>query len=174
MRERWIGIGLVIGLGLFVVLMLVVGSLGGTNPELEHYTVADIRNGTAPAARFGTAEVRIIGWYAELAGDCVGDDGGSDATVAWLQRTCPLRVLVADQPSQDVTQAQLEASGVRLAAPNGRPFPSRATPGGPNTRGDELIFVGHFDDAAASGCVPERRERCRNTFVVTDYTNLLR
>ncbi len=174
MRERWIAIGLVVALGLFLIVMLVIGSLGGTNPELEHYTVADIRGGATPADRFGSSEVRILGWYAELAGDCVGDDGGSDAGVAWLQRTCPLRVLVTDQPAQDVTQAQLEASGVRLAAPNGQPFPSRATPGGPNTRGDELIFVGHFDDTAAAGCVPDRLERCRNTFVVSDYTNLLR
>jgi hypothetical protein len=174
MRERWIGIGIVVALGLFVLFMLVVGSLGGMNPELERYTVPDIRAGAAPADRFGDAEIRIVGWYAELAGDCVGDDGGSDATVAWLQRTCPLRVLVTDQPGQDVTQAQLEAGGIRLAAPNGRPFPSRATPGGPNTRGDQLVFVGHFDDAAAAACVPDRVERCRNTFVVSDYTNLLR
>ena len=95
--------------------------------------MADIRNGTAPAAplRHGRGpDHRLV---RGAGGDCVGDDGGSDATVAWLQRTCPLRVLVADQPSQDVTQAQLDAAGVRLAAPNGRPFPSRATPGGPNT-----------------------------------------
>jgi hypothetical protein len=174
MRERWIGLGLVIALGLFVLFMLVIGSLGGTNPELERYTVADIRSGRAPADRFGSAEIRVVGWYAELAGDCVGDDGGSDAAVAWLQRTCPLRVLVTDQPSQDVAQAALEAAGIRLAAPNGRPFPSRATPSGPNTRGDQLVFIGHFDDAAAAACVPERVERCRNTFVVRDYTNLLR
>jgi hypothetical protein len=174
MRERRLAIGLVVALGLFVVFMLIVGSLGGTNPELQRYPVADVRGGAPPADRFGHAEIRIVGWYAELAGDCVGDSGGSDASVAWLQRTCPLRVLVTDQPAQDVTQAQLEASGLRLAAPNGQPFPSRATPGGPNTRGDELVFVGHFDDASASGCVPERLDRCRNTFVVTDYTDLLR
>ena len=174
MRERWIGIGLVVALGLFVLFMLVIGSLGGINPELERYTVAEIRAGSPPAERFGTAEIRIVGWYAELAGDCSGDDGGSDATVAWLQRTCPLRVLVPAQPGEDVSQAALEAAGVRLAARNGRPFPSRATPGGPNTRGDQLVFVGHFDDAAAAACVPDRVERCRNTFVVSDYTNLLR
>ena len=174
MHERRLAIGLVVALGLFVVFMLIVGSLGGTNPELERYAVADVRDGAPPADRFGHAEIRIVGWYAELAGDCVGDTGGSDASVAWLQRTCPLRVLLTDQPAQNVTQAQLEKSGLRLAAPNGRPFPSRATPGGPNTRGDELVFVGHFDDAAASGCVPERLDRCRNTFVVTDYTDLLR
>ncbi len=174
MRERWVGIGLVVALGLFALFMLVVGSLGGMNPELERHTVADVRGGMTLADRFGNAEIRIVGWYAELAGDCVGDDGGSDATVAWLQRTCPFRVLVADQPNQDVSQARLEADGIRLAAPNGRPFPSRAKPGGPNTRGDQLVFVGHFDDAAAAACVPERADRCRNTFVVTGYDGLVR
>ena len=174
MRERWIGIGAVVALGLFVLFMLVIGSLGGVRPELERHEVADVLRGGNPADRVGTREIRIVGWYAELDGDCAGDTGGTDASVAWLQAQCPLRVLVAEQTEDDVTQAALEASGVRLAAPNGRPFPSRAEPGGPNTRGELLVFVGHFSDAAASGCVAERLERCQNTFVVTDYDGLVR
>ncbi len=174
MRERWIGIGAVVALGLFVLFMLVVGSLGGVRPELARHEVADVLRGGNPADRFGTREIRIVGWYAELDADCAGDRGGTDASVAWLQAQCPLRVLVPDQPADDVTQEELEGSGVRLAAPNGRPFPSRAEPGGPNTRGEQLVFIGHFADATASDCVTERLERCRNTFVVTDYDGLVR
>ena len=32
MRERWIAIGAVVALGLFVLFMLIVGSLGGIKP----------------------------------------------------------------------------------------------------------------------------------------------
>lgn len=174
MRERWIGIGAVVALGLFVLFMLVVGSLGGVRPELERLEVADVLRGGDPAVRFGAREIRIVGWYAELAGDCAGDSGGTDTSVAWLQAECPLRVLVSEQPQDDVTQAQLERSGIRLAAPNGRPFPSRAEPGGPNTRGEQLVFIGHFADPAASSCVAQRVQRCRQTFVVSDYDGLVR
>lgn len=173
-REFRIGVALVAALGAFVFLMLVVGSLGEVRPELTEYPVGEILAQEDPAARHGDAELRIVGWYAELAGDCVGDDGGADASVAWLQRDCPLRVLLRDQPSEDVTQAELERDGLRLAASDGRPFPSRAEPGGPNLRMQQLVFTGHFDDPAAASCVPDRTDRCRNTFVVSTYDGLLR
>jgi hypothetical protein len=173
-RETRIGVALVIGLGLFVFLMLTIGSLGEARPELVEYPVGEILAEQYPAVRHGTAEIRVVGWYAELAGDCAGDDGGIDASVAWLQRDCPLRVLLSAQPSEDVTQAELERDGLRLAAPDGRPFPSRAGPSGPNLRLQQLIFSGHFDDPAARGCVPDRRIRCQNTFVVSTYDGLLR
>jgi hypothetical protein len=73
-----------------------------------------------------------------------------------------------------VTQAELERDGLRLAAPNGRPFPSRAEPGGANLRLQQLIFTGNFDDAAAASCLPDRVIRCRNTFVVSTYDGLIR
>ena len=173
-REFRIGVALVAALGAFVFLMLVVGSLGEVRPELTEYPVGEILAQEDPATRHDDAELRIVGWYAELAGDCVGDDGGADASVAWLQRDCPLRVLLSDQPSEDVTQAELERDGLRLAAPDGRPFPSRAEPVGPNLRLQQLVFSGHFDDPAAPSCVPDRVERCRNTFVVSTYDGLLR
>lgn len=173
-RETRTGLTLVAGLGAFVFFMLVVGSLGEVRPELTEYPVGEILAQREPAVRHGSAEIRIVGWYAELAGDCVGDDGGIDPTVAWLQRDCPLRVLLSAQPSEDVTQAELERDGLRLAAPDGRPFPSRAQPGGANLRLQQLIFTGHFDDEAAQSCVPDRLERCRNTFVVSTYDGLLR
>ena len=173
-RETRIGVALVAGLGAFVFLMLVVGSLGPLRPELTEYPVGVILAESDRAVRHGDTELRIVGWYAELDGDCVGDDGGVDASVAWLQRDCPLRVLLSEQPAEDVTQAQLERDGLRLAAPDGRPFPSRAEPGGPNLRLQQLVFTGHFDDAAADGCVPDRADRCRNTFVVSTYDGLLR
>jgi hypothetical protein len=172
--ETRIGVGLIVALGAFVAFMLTVGSLGDPNVEFQLVPVSVVLNDAQPAARHGDAELRISGWYAELAGDCAGDDGGSDESVAWLLRDCPLRVLLAEQPPEEVTQAELERMGLRLAAPTGRPFPSRAEPGGPNLRLQQLVFIGHFDDAAADRCVPERTDRCRNTFVVSDYDGLVR
>jgi len=172
-RETRIGVALVAALGAFVFFMLVVGSLGGVRPDLTEYPVGEILALADPAARHGEAELRIVGWYAELKGDCVGDDGGVDASVAWLQRDCPLRVLLPEQPGEDVTQAELERDGLRLAAPNGQPFPPRAIPGGANLQGQQLIFTGHFTDPAADRCVPDRLERCRETFVVSTYDGQL-
>lgn len=94
--------------------------------------------------------------------------------MAWLQRDCPLRVLLQQQPPPDITQQELERLGLRLAAPQGRPFPSRAEAGGPNLRMQPLVFVGHFDDPVAAGCVPERLDHCRNTLVVSDYEGFVR
>lgn len=173
-RETRIGVALVSGLGLFVFFMLVVGSLGDLRPELTEYPVGEILAEPDAAARHGTTELRIVGWYAALDGDCAGDDGGVDPTVAWLQRDCPLRVLLRAQPGQQVTQAELERDGLRLAAPNGRPFPPRAIPGGPNLQGQQLIFTGRFADPASQSCVPDRLARCRNTFVVSTYNGQLR
>lgn len=173
-RETRIGVALVAGLGLLVFLMLTLGSLGGVRPDLTEYPVGEILAQPNPAVQHGSAELRIVGWYAELTGDCVGDTGGIDASVAWLQRACPLRVLLPSQASENVTQAELERTGLRLAAPNGRPFPSRAQPGGPNLRLEQLIFTGHFDDAAAERCIPDRVARCKATFVVSTYDGQVR
>ncbi|MDQ2940934.1 MAG: hypothetical protein M3R05_01955 [Chloroflexota bacterium] len=172
-RGQRLGMLAVAALGAVVFGLLVVGNIGEVRPELNRIAVSEILAGGAPAERYGNAEIRIVGWYAELSRDCRGDSGGVDASVAWLQRDCPLRALLPEQPSEQVTQAELE-HGLRLAAPLGRPFPSRAQPGGPNLRLEQLVFVGHFNDAAAARCVPERAERCRNTFVVVDYAGLIR
>ena len=173
-REVRIGVALVAALGALVFGLLVLGSLGGARPEVDPLTVEEALAVDDPAARWGSDELHITGWYAELDGDCTGDDGGADGTVAWLQRDCPLRVLLRQQPATDVTQDELLRDGLRLAAPQGNAFPSRAGPTGPNLRGQQLVFVGHFADAAAVSCVPERVERCERTFVVTDYDELVR
>src|SRR3990170_8604089 len=110
-REVRIGLAVVAALGAFVFFMLVVGSLGGTRPELNPVPVADVVSGPPPQDRYGDGEVWIVGWYAELAGDCQGSDGGADASIAWLQRDCPLRVLMPYQPSETVGQAELESNG---------------------------------------------------------------
>lgn len=170
-RELRIGLALLVGLGAFTAFMIVVGSLGEPRAEVDPLTVEEARAG---ADRWGSDELHVAGWYAELDGDCVGDTGGTDESVAWLQRDCPLRVLMPQQPSADVTQEELLRDGLRLAAPLGNAFPSRAEPEGPNLRGQQLVFVGHFDDPAAEGCVPERADRCRNTLVVSDYDELVR
>jgi hypothetical protein len=173
-RETRIGVGLVAALGAFVLFMLVIGSMGETRPEVDPRTVEEALAAGDPAGWWGGGELYVTGWYAEIEADCIGDDGGADASVAWLQRDCPLRVLLPAQPSEDVTQAELIRDGLRLAAPLGNRFPSRAEATGPNLRGQQLVFVGHFDDAAAVSCVPERLERCRETFVVTDYDEQVR
>ncbi len=148
-RETRIGVLIVAALGAFVFFLLVVGSAGPPRPEVDPLSVEEALAGGDPAATWGSDELYITGWYAELDADCRGDDGGADPAVAWLQRDCPLRVLLPEQPSADVTQEELLRDGLRLAAPLGRAFPSRAQPGGPNLRGQELVFVGHFDDPAA-------------------------
>ena len=170
-RDLRIGVGLVVALGLFTAAMLVIGSLGPPRPEVDPLSVEEALAGPE---RWGSDELHVSGWYAELDADCRGDDGGADPDVAWLQRDCPLRVLLPSQPAPDVGQEQLLRDGLRLAAPIGRPFPARAEPVGPNLRGQRLVFVGHFDDPAAESCVPERMERCRNTLVVSDYDEEVR
>lgn len=173
-RDARIGVALVAALGAFVGFMLVVGSLGGTRPEVDPLTVEEVLASGTPAHQWGSEELYVVGWYAELDADCSGDDGGADASVAWLQRDCPLRILLPAQPDLDVTQEELLRDGLRLAAPLGNVFPSRAEPGGPNLRGQQLVFVGHFADSAAASCVPERVQRCEDTFVATDYDELVR
>ena len=173
-RETRIGVALVAALGLFVAFMLVVGSLGGVRPDLKEYPVGEILADPDAAAHHGTTELRIVGWYAALDGDCAGNDGGLDSSVAWLQRDCPLRVLLSKQPNENVTQAELERDGLRLAAPNGQPFPPRAIPGGADLQGQQLIFTGHFADPGSARCVPDLVARCRNTFVVSTYDGLLK
>jgi hypothetical protein len=173
-RETRIGVALVAGLGAFVFFLLVVGSLGDTRPDVDPLTVNEALDDGAPADRWGSDDLHIVGWYAELDADCRGDDGGADATVAWLQRDCPLRVILQEQPPADVTQEELLRDGIVLAAPVANVFPSRAEPGGPNLRGQPLVFAGQFADDTAERCVPERLERCRNAFVVEDYDGFFR
>ena len=173
-REVRLGLLTVAGLGAFVFVLLVIGSLGGTRPEVDPLTVEEVLEEGSPADQWGSEELHVAGWYAELDGDCSGDSGGADASVAWLQRDCPLRVLLPEQPAPDVTQEELLRDGLRLAAPQGRPFPSRAVPGGPNLRGQQLVFVGRFADPTAASCILERIERCESTFVVTDYEEYVR
>lgn len=168
-RETRIGVLVVAALGAFVLFMVVIGSMGGARPDVDPLTVEEVL-----AGEWGSDELHVTGWYAELDADCTGDDGGADASVAWLQRDCPLRILMPRQPSDDVTQDELIRVGLRLAAPLGNSFPSRADPRGPNLRGQQLVFVGHFDDSTAASCVPERVKRCRETFVVNDYDELVR
>lgn len=173
-REVRLGVLAVGALGALVYFLLLVGSLGGTRPEIDPLTVEEVLADGAPAERWGSQELHITGWYAELDADCEGDTGGADTSVAWLQRDCPLRVLLPAQPAADVSQDELLRDGLRLAAPQGRAFPSRAEPEGPNLRGQQLVFVGRFGDPAASDCVPERVERCANTFVVSNYDEYVR
>ena len=137
-------------------------------------TVEEALSSGSPADRFGSEELRIVGWYASLDADCTEPPGQPAVSVPWLELVCPLRVLVPVQPLEDVSQSQLEGMGLRLSAATGQPVPSRSGPGGPNLRGEQLVFVGHFDDPAAAQCAAPLREQCRDTFVVSDYEGLVR
>lgn len=172
--ERRLWLAALVGLAVFVAVIIAVGSLGSPRPDVDPLTVEEALAGGAPADRWGSEPVHVVGWYAELDADCAGDDGGADPAAAWLQRTCPLRVLLPEQPPPDVTQEELLRDGLRLAAPQDNVFPARAEPGGANLRGQQLVYVGAFDHPAADRCVPERVERCRNTLVATDYDEQLR
>ena len=173
-RETRIGIGIVAALGAFVFGMLVIGSIGEPRDELQRLTVAQVLAQDSPADFYGDNELRIAGWYASLDADCAEPPGPPASAVPWLEHHCPLRVLMPAQPGEDVTQADLEEHGLRLSAPNGKPSPSRSETTCPNLRLEQLVFVGHFGDAAAADCTPDLREYCRNTFVVTDYDGLVR
>ena len=173
-RERLLWTGVVVGVGLLVFALMVVSSFLPTRPDLQRVTVDDLLTSqTPPDVRFGDHELRVVGWFVTLDEGCQGDTGGADASVAWLQRDCPLRVLLAERPTPGMTQQQLEAQGIRLSSPTGEAFPP-ATPIGSGTAAmEQLVFVGHFDDPAAAACVPERADRCRNTFAASDYDPLI-
>jgi hypothetical protein len=173
-RDLRLGIAGVALLGALVFSFLLVGSLGEPREELQRLTVEEALAGGSPADRFGDAELRIVGWYASLAADCVEPDPPPAVSVPWLELTCPLRVLMPAQPAESVSQAELESGGLRMSAPTGQPFPSRAVPEGPNLRLEQLVFVGHFDDPAAADCAGPLRQRCRDTFIVSDYDGLVR
>lgn len=173
-REARIGVALLVLLGAIVFAFLLVGSLGEPRDDLQRLTVEEAMAGGSPADRYGDQELRIVGWYASLDGDCVEPAAPPAVSVPWLELHCPLRVLMPEQPAESVSQEQLEVEGLRISASTGQPFPSRSQPGGPNLRGEQLVFVGHFDDATAASCAPTLREFCRNTFVVSDYDGLVR
>ena len=82
-------------------------------------------------------------------------------------------MLLPEQPAADVTQEELLRDGLRLAAPQGSAFPSRAEPAG------RTSVASSSSSSATSpirrrSCVPERVERCANTLVVTDYDEYVR
>ncbi len=173
-RERLVWTGLVVGVGLLIFVLMVASSFLPTRPDLQRVTVADVLGSARSAAdRFGSHEIRVVGWYVTLTATCRGDAGGADASVAWLQRDCPLRVLLPDRPEANVDQADLETRGLRLTAPTGEPFPPPTALGTGTAGMEELVFIGHFDDAGAAGCIPQRADRCRNTFVAIDYDPLI-
>lgn len=173
-RERWAWTVVVVAIGLLIFGLLVFG-FGRSSSDVQQVAVGDVLTSpNGPAARFGSHEIEIVGWYAQVTGGCQGDTGGADAAVAWLQAECPVRVLLSQQPTTTPTQEALLRDGLRLAAPNGKPFPP-PTPVGTGTAGlEQLVYTGHFDDAAAASCVPDRREQCRNTFVVSGYVGLIK
>ena len=171
-RERlaWAAIPLIL-IGL-VAMFVTIGSLGGPRAELQRIDVRDVLATADPAAEYGLQELQLVGWYASLTDDCMAHpDEPSEA--AWLERTCPLRLLLPEQPATGATQAALEGIGLRLAAPSGEPFPPRPQPGGWHLLLEELVVTGHFDDPAAVGCDVRLAGTCRNTFVVTDTDGLL-
>lgn len=167
--------GAVVGVGLLIAGLLVLGGAGGLRPDLQQVPVADVLTSPGgPAARFGSREIRITGWFAQVTAGCRGDTGGADPSVRWLQAECPVRVLLPAQPDPGVSQAELVRNGLRLAAPTGKPFPPPTSAGAGTAGLEPLVFTGHFGDSAVASCTPDRRERCRDTFVVSGYEGLIK
>lgn len=169
-RGAWVAVPIV--LVVVVVVLLTFGSLGDRRAELQRLEVADVLAVTDPAIVYGGEEIEIVGWYASLAEDC---DAAPDEPLAvtWLDRTCPLRLLLAEQPATGAAQVAMEAIGLRLAAPTGEPFPPRAEPAGWHLMLEPLVVTGHFGDPAAADCALSRTARCRATFVVTGVDGLV-
>jgi hypothetical protein len=154
-RLAWLAIPLVL-IGM-LVLFLTVGSLGERRAELRRIDVSEVLAARDPVVAYGSSELQVVGWYANLADDCQPDpDQRPDAS--WLDRTCPLHLLLAEQPANGATQAALETIGLRLAAPTGEPFPPRAQPNGWHLLLEQVVVTGHFDG---------------NTFVVSDTDGLV-
>ena len=170
--ERWAWLAIPIALVAVLAVLFTIGSLGARRAELKRIDVAEVLALADPAETYGSDEIELVGWYASLADDCVANpDDPVDAT--WLERACPLRLLLAEQPAIGATQAALEAIGLRLAAPSGEPFPPRSQATGWHLMLEALVVTGHFDDPASALCDPARTAVCRATFVVTDTHGLL-
>ena len=169
-RLAWLAVPL--GLVGIIVLFLTVGSLGERRADLQRIEVAEVLAAADPVQAYGSGELQLVGWYADLAADCIAaPDEPADPT--WLERTCPFHVLLAEQPASGASQAALESIGLRLAAPTGEPFPPRSRPTGWHLMLEPRIVIGHFDDPAASACAPSRIPDCRRTFVVTEIGGLV-
>lgn len=171
-RERLAWVAIPLALTGLVAAFMTIGSLGEPRAELQRTEVGDVLAESDPAAKYGTQEMQLVGWYANLSDDCVAPPGEPSAAT-WLERTCPLRLLLAEQPASGATQAALEANGLRLGAPTGEPFPPRPQPDGWHLLLEQLVVTGHFDDPAAADCDAVRATICRNTFVVTDTDGLV-
>ena len=169
-RAAWIAIPFVL-VGILVVL-LGVGSLGPQRSELEQIGVAEVLAASDPVASFGRSDIRVVGWYANLEADCVAAADEPTAPT-WLERSCPLRLLLAEQPAIGASQSALETIGLRLAAPTGEPFPPRPRPEGWHLMMEPLVVTGHFDDPAAGRCRTALAARCQTTFVVAEVDGLV-
>ena len=72
-RELRLGLLAIAGLATFVALLIVVSSLEPARPELDPLTVDEVLAEPDPVARWGTEELYIVGWYADLDEECAGD-----------------------------------------------------------------------------------------------------
>ena len=169
-RAVWLAIPII--LVTVLIVFVTVGSLGEPRSELTRVDVTEVLAQSDPAAAYGDTELELVGWYANLDADCVPPSDEPAATT-WLERTCPLRLLLSEQPAPAASQAALESIGLRLAAPTGEPFPPRAEPGGWFLMLEPQVVTGHFDDPMAHDCHPDRESSCRSTFVVTEVDGLV-
>ena len=169
-RAAWLAIPVVL-VGVLVVF-LGVGSLGAPRPELEQIDVAEVLAAADPIATYGSDDIQVVGWYANLDADCA-PPADEPLDVGWLERACPLRLLLAEQPASGASQVALEAIGLRLAAPTGEPFPPRPRPEGWFLMMEPLVVTGHFAEPNAETCRPELASRCRSTFIVSEVDGLV-
>lgn len=122
-----------------------------------------------------------------------GDDGRDIAVSGWFQQpfamSCPAPVfpgvpVLEENCTIDFTWLMAEPESIIRIFPNGAEGGAPAGPAihpvfdGPDTgwarplprEGGSVptpvVFIGHFDDARAAGCLPEARQRCLDRFVV--------
>lgn len=174
-RERWLWTGLVVGVGLLIFGMMVFGGGGGTRPDLQQVNVADIlSSGKLPSQEYGSSDIEVVGWYAAFIDGCQGTTESGGGKAGWLEAECPLRVLLPTEPAANASQADLLRAGLRLAAPDNKPFPPPAPPGSGTAGLEQLAFQGHFNDATAASCSAALLVECQNTFVVSTYTGQIK
>src|SRR5918996_6473 len=111
-RELRIGLALLVALGAFTAFMLVVGSLGEPRAEVNPLTVEEALEGPE---RWGSQELHVVGWYAELAGATRGSEPARPAARLRrpLRRSCGrgLRARAHRALSQDARGQRLRRAG---------------------------------------------------------------
>ena len=170
-RERWIWTAIVVGTGLLIFGLMVFGGFGGVRPDLQQVSVEDVLTSTQlPAERFGSNEIRITGWFAQITAGCSGDTGGADAAVSWLQATA--RCASCSRRDQAASPARASSCAMACAwrPPTASHFRRRRRQDRGRPASSSSSSPATSTIRPQGRCVPARVTQCRNTFVVSEYS----